>query len=376
MYNLKILVVVLLFAVTLLSAKEVETSFHLSTKTPYEKEAVLLEVNLTQVDHAKVMLFEFSLANSPDYEFHQIQLKEFKKYHNLQHHYLYLIYPKKSGEVLVKFNFTTFITDDDKVAYSISGDRDHVKGLEKEDVVVKLAPLKLAVKPLPMGVDLVGDFSLTHTLDKKETKAYDPVNLKVVLKGKGFLKPFELLKPTQAYRIFTQPPKLKTLHTKKGSYSSLEWEYALSAKESFVLPKVRLKAFNPQTKKVYALGFPSYAIKVHPVQEEALLDKVDAPKSAKGIDWNFWSRLFSYVVVFVAGFLMPRDLFQRKKVMAQSREDMLQEKIKEAKSHRALLKILLLEDASKFKDAIETLESVVYNGKKIPLSQIKDSLRR
>jgi len=366
----------LLFAVTSLSAKEVESVFHLSTQTPYEKEAVLLEVNLTQVDHAKVMLFEFSLAHSPDYAFHQIQLKKFKKYHDLRHHYTYLIYPKKSGEVLLKFNFTTFITDDDKVAYAISGDRDNVKGLQKRDVVVKLDPLKLEVKPLPVGVDLVGDFTLTHTLDKKETKAYDPINLKVVLKGKGFLESFELLKEHQSYRIFTQPPILKTLHTKNGSYASLEWEYAISAKESFVLPKVSLKAFNPQTKKVYTLGFPSYAIKVHQVKEEALLDKVDSPRSAKGVDWSFWSSLFSYVVVFVAGWLMPRDLLKRQKVLAQTPEDMLQEKIKGAKTHKELLKILLLEDSSKFKDAIETLESVVYNGKRIALSKIKDSLRR
>jgi len=169
MHNFKVVLFILFFIVNLLFAKDVATTFHLSNETPYEREAVVLEVNLTQLDQSKVMLFEFSLAKSSDYEFHQIELKKFKKYHDLRHHYIYLIYPKKSGEVFLKFKFTTFITDDDKVAYAISGDRDNVKGLQKKDVVVELAPLKLAVKPLPLGVDLVGDFSLTHTLDKKET---------------------------------------------------------------------------------------------------------------------------------------------------------------------------------------------------------------
>jgi len=376
MHNFKVVLFILFFIVNLLFAKDVATTFHLSNKTPYEREAVVLEVNLTQLDQSKVMLFEFSLAKSSDYEFHQIELKKFKKYHDLRHHYIYLIYPKKSGEVFLKFKFTTFITDDDKVAYAISGDRDNVKGLQKKDVVVELAPLKLAVKPLPLGVDLVGDFSLTHTLDKKETEAYDPINLKVKLKGKGFLNSFELLKESKSYRIFTQTPKLKTFHTKNSSSSSLEWEYAISAKESFTLPKVSLKAFNPKIKKVYALGFPSYAIKVKQVKEEELLDNVDSPRSSKGIDWSFWSWLFSYVVVFTAGFLMPRDLLKGKKVLAQSSEDVFQEKIKEASSHKALLKILLLEDAHEFKDAIEALESVVYNGEKISLSKIKSSIRR
>jgi len=373
MHNLKVVFLISFFIVNLLSAKDVATSFHLSNKTPYEKEAVVLEVNLTQVDQSKVMLFEFSLAKSSDYEFHQLELKKFDKHHNLRQQYVYLIYPKKSGEVLLKFKFTTFITDDDKVAYSISGDRDHVKGLEKEDVVVELEPLKLEVKPLPLGVTLVGDFSLTHSLDKKETEAYDPINLKVKLKGKGFLNSFELLKESKEYRIFTQTPKFKTFHSKNGSSSSLDWDYALSAKGSFSLPKVSLKAFNPKTKKVYELGFPSYAIKVNEVKEEALLDKVDSPRSSKGIDWSW---LFSYVVVFTAGFLMPRDLLKGKKVLAQSSEDILNVKIKEASSHKALLKILLLEDTHEFKDAIEALESVVYNGETISLSKIKNSIRR
>jgi len=73
---------------------------------------------------------------------------------------------------------------------------------------------------------------------------------------------------------------------------------------------------------------------------------------------------------------MPRDLLKGKKVLAQSSEDVFQEKIKEASSHKALLKILLLEDAHTFKDAIEALESVVYNGKKISLTKIKSSIRR
>jgi len=366
----------LFFIVNILSAKDIAYSFHLSNEKPYEKEAIFLEVNLTQVNKTKVMLFKFSLEKSEDYDFHQVRLKEYENYHDLRHEYTYLIYPKKSGEVFLKFKMIKSITDDDKVAYSISGDRDNVKSLQKKDVVVDLSPLHLEVKPLPKGIDLVGDFTLTHTLDKKETDAYDPVNLKVELKGHGFLKSFELLKKNEAYKIFGQSPKAKIFHSVNGSSSSLVWDYAISAKESFVLPKVSLKALNPHTEKVYDLGFSSYAVKVNQVGVDLLLDKTDFPARSKGIDWEFWSWLFSYVVVFVAGFLMPRDLLKGKRVLAQSSEDILNNKIKEASSHKALLKILLLEDAHKFQDSIEALESVVYNGKKISLTKIKSSIRR
>jgi len=122
------------------------------------------------------------------------------------------------------------------------------------------------------------------------------------------------------------------------------------------------------------LGFPSYAIKVKQVKEEELLDNVDSPRSSKGIDWSFWSWLFSYVVVFTAGFLMPRDLLKGKKVLAQSSEDVFQEKIKEASSHKALLQVLLLENDVKFSMPIKTLEEVVYNNGKKSLAEIKKML--
>ena len=366
----------LTFIVNFLYANDVAYSFHISNKTPYEKEAIFLDVNLTQQDTSKVMLFKFSLKNSEDYEFNQVAFKEHEKYHDLAHQYTYLIYPKTSGEVLVKFNMIKSLTDDDKVAYSISGDRDNVKGLQKKDVVVDLKPLVLNVKALPLGIDLVGDFSLMHTLDKEETEAYDPINLSVELKGRGFLSSFELIKENEAYRLFTQSPKVKTFHTENGSASSIKWDYAISAKENFTLPKVSLKAFNPNIEKTYDVGFSSYSIQVNKVDVASLLDEVDSPARAKGIDWDFWSWFFSYVVVFMAGCLMPRNFFKRKKVLTKSSKEVLELKIKEAKTHKVLLQILLLQNSHDFQDAIRDLESVVYNAKNISLAKIKSSLRK
>ncbi|HIP51996.1 MAG TPA: hypothetical protein EYG94_07920 [Campylobacterales bacterium] len=362
------------FITNFLWANNVAYSFAVSNNNPYEKEAIFLEVNLTQVNHEKVMLFKFSLEESADYDFHQVGFKEHEKYHDLRQEYVYLIYPKKSGEAFLKFKMIKSLTDDDKVAYSISGDRDNVKGLQKEDVVVELKPLLLEVKSIPSGVDLVGDFSLTHTLDKKETDAYDPINLSVELKGRGFLSSFELLKENEAYRLFTQSPKVKTFHTQGGTSSSLKWDYAISAKESFSLPTVSLKAFNPDTEEVYDLGFSSYNVKVNKVDEVSLLDEVDYPARAKGIDWDFWTWFFSYVVVFVAGVLIPRDLFKRKKMSEKNAEDILNEKIKLAKTHKGLLQILVVENNVKFTKAIEALEGVVYNAQKVSLSKIKEMI--
>jgi hypothetical protein len=345
--------------------------FNLSTRTPYVNEATFLELNLTQEDHSKVMMFKFSLKKSEAYTFYQVGFKEHEKYHDLRHEYKYLIYPKKSGSISLEFELIKSLTDDDKVAYAISGDRDNVKGLVKEDIVVNVKPLILAVQELPRGTDLVGDFYLKEKLDKKVTNAFDPVNLQITLKGKGSVDTFEILKKSEHYRRFKQAPKLKVFHTKEGTSTSIEWDYAISSSNNFVLPKVTLKAFNPKSKEVYELVVPSHEIKVNEVSKSSLLDKEDSPLPSKGIDWAFWKWFFSYVFVFLAGVLMPREWFKSKVVMEKRAEDILTEKISATKSHKELLQILLLENNVQFSKAISLLEGVVYNGGKESLSKIK-----
>ena len=374
MLKFKILFLFFLMLQTLYAQDDVAYSFHLSTTTPYRQEAVFLDVNISQLDHSKVMLFKFTLKESKDYSFYQIGLEERKKYHDLQHEYSYLIYPKKSGKIKIEFNMVKSLTDDDKVTYSISGDRDSVKRLEKEDIEVSLKPMFLDVKSLPKGVRLVGDFKLTHTLDKLKIEAFDPINLKVDLKGEGEVEPFELLKENKSYRLFHQAPKVKKFHTKNGTTTDVRWEYAISAKESFTLSTIELKAFNPKSKEQYTLKIPEYKIEVDKVEEESLLDSEDVPAISKSIDWDWWRWLFSYVFVFVAGFLMPRDLFKLNKLREKSAEELLSEQIRGAKSHKELLEILLAQNSSKYSKAIEDLELVLYRGQKISLSKILKEL--
>jgi hypothetical protein len=369
----KIFLIFFLF-LQLLHAKDIDYSFKLSNSTPYLREAVLLEVNLSQVNHDIVLLVNFTLKTSEDYEFHQISLDEEHEYHALKHHYIYLIYPKKSGEISLGFTLIKSLTDDEKVSYAMSGDRDNVKGLEKTEVAVPIKPLTLKVKPLPQPADLVGDFTLTHKLDKKRTKAFEPIYLNVKLKGTGLLNPFELYKKSSSFKRFSQAPKFSPFYTKTGEVSSLEWNYAFSLNKNFLLPKRTLKVFNPKTETFYELVVPEYNISVQAVNSEELLDKVDTPTSSKGIDWELWRWIGSYLLVFLAGVLMPRNLFKRRTLKTKSSQEILKERIREAKSHKELLKLLVVENSSSFSEAIKSLELVVYNGEKISLSKIKELL--
>ena len=367
-------IVIIIFLFSIGFANDISYNFHISNQAPYQNEAIVLDVNISQEDHSNVMLFKFNLKKSKAYTFHQVDFKENDQYHNLKHQYRYLIYPKKEGSVALEFEMIKSLTDDDKVAYAISGDRDNIKGLVKKDIAVAIEPLKLLVKPLPKGTALVGDFKLTYELDKSSTDAYDPVHLKVVLKGKGDIPKISLLPKSELYYLFTQAPKVKLLHHSNGTTANVEWDYAISAKESFVLPEVRLQGFNPKTEKSYELLVPSQSIEVKAVEVGSLVDKEDSPASSKGMDWSWIGWLFSYLAVFMAGVFMPRDLLKKPVNPKKSDDEILAEKIASVQTDKELLKLLLSLNDSKYREAVSLLEGVVYGSKKTSLGTIKRML--
>ena len=355
---------IFLLLVINLYAKDIEYSFHLSNKSPYIKEATILDVNLTQLDNSSVMFFKFSPKKSQDYIFKQIDFSEDEKYHALKQHYRYIIYPLKESRVDIEFDMIKSVTTDESVAYAISGDRDNIKTISTKDSRVDIAPILLNVKPLLKGTDLVGDFKLKYTIDKTKAKAYEPIYLHIELKGDGYLEPFEIIPQNKSYHIFKQKPKVTT--------DSIIWDYAISSKSDFVLPKVVLKAFNPKTKQSYILKIPSQKITVTKIEQNSIIDREDSPISSSDSNFSWLGWLLSYIVVFLSGFFMPRDIFKR--FWFKRDRDEFIDRVMATKKHKELLKILLLEDSKKYQKAIEMLEGAVYSNKKVDLDSIKEEV--
>jgi len=353
-----------LILITILSiltqAKDIDYNFSIDNQTIYQKEPIILDVNITQLNHSEVMLFKFSPQKSDSYKFTQIYFKEDDKYHSLKHEYKYRIYPLKDGNISISFDMIKSVTTDNSVAYAISGDRDNIKSLVKTDTKEDIVPLILNVKPTPKGTDLVGDFKLSYTIDKTTTKSYEPIYLHIELKGKGYLEPFEIIYKDKKYHIFSQKPKV--------TQNSIVWDYAISAKESFILPKVTLNCFNPKTKQSYKLTIPTKNIEVKNIDSSSLVDKENTPPPFRGIDWSWVGWLFSYIIVFLSGFFMPRDIFQKRFKRADKSFD---DKIASIKTHKELLKFLLSYNSSKYSKAIKLLERAIYNKESISLDKIK-----
>jgi len=343
------------FFATLLSANDIAMNMHLSKTKVYQGEAVVLDVNISQIDHTKVMLFRFSPKKSPKYQFYQVDFREDNRRGNLKHRYKYLIYPTSSGSVDIEFDTVQSITDEGKIAYAISGDRDNVKALKTQDIIHKVTPLRLEVAPIPKGVKFVGDYRLEYKIDQTTLNAFEPIHISISIKGSGLpLEAFDAIGESPNYKRFKQKPLVANHHLHNATQSSIEWRYALSAQKSFRLEAIELQAFDPKTQKSYTLTTPQTQFTIHQAKHEQLIDKVDYPPKAQPFDWGWLLLTFGYIGVFVAGFLTPRDILKRlqKEVTMPSK---LEFEIVQTQTPKELQALLLAQNDRRFDSLIKQI---------------------
>ena len=359
------------FLLLFLHAEDFNYTIATDKQDVYLKEPILLSVDLNQTNPDTILLFHFQVNPSKDYKIVQLQAKYDDTFHHLKHHNLYEIFPLRTGDINVTFTLVKRVTDIDKVRYFSSGDRDDFKKLETSDSLITLPSVHLHVKPLPTKVKLIGDFALDYSIDTHTPKAFSPISLKVTLKGKGYpplIK--DLIPKSPDYKTFMEKPLVKTISTPEGMINSVTYLFALSAKKSYTLPAITLKAFSPTTHKTYLLNIPQQHFKVQSIDKASLVDKVDSP-APRHSDWSWLTTLLKYLFVFFVGYFTAYALrWKRKKVQKYTHP--LIEKIKESDTEKMLLQVLMShEEGKRFTEVIEKLEASLYGDTKTPLKTLK-----
>lgn len=358
-----------------LQAEDFTYTFKVDQPAPYVKEPIILTLDLNQTNQDVVMLFSFDINPSESYTFQRLDIRKTDSHHNAKIHYVYLIYPLKSGDINITFDLIKKVTTDENVEYSVSGDRDNVKHLVTTDTHIDLPPLQLRVKPLPEGTVLIGDFALSYEIKKHQAKAYEPLPFQVSIKGKGYPPLLETLLPQEGnFTRFIEKPIVKSVATREGTQNSVTYPMALSHDQSFTLSPIVLKAFDPKRGKSYTLDIPSQQFDIEQVSTKRLVDTVDAPDVAKE-DWSWLSTLLGYIVAFFAGYITALS-WKWSKRKRQKENDPLIEKIRNCKDEKALLQVLIAANHTHFASSIEKLESFLYGNGKINFNKVKqDSLK-
>lgn len=366
----------LLLWVSLLFGEDFTYRFTVDKKTPYVKEAVVMTLDIEQPDSEKVLLFEFTPKPSESYVFHRLDTKEVDAYSGAKIHYLYLIYPLRSGKLEITFDLIKKETTKENLAYSISGDRDNVKGLSTIDTPVELPPLILQVKPLPEGTQLVGDFTLTYQVKKTEAEKYEPLPVSVNIKGMGYpplLK--QVFQVSKEVTEFFETPAVRSIKSQEGFINDVTYAMAFSSGENFTLDAVNVQAFDPLKKRAYTLNIPSQDFHVKQTELKGLVDETDAPKPlSEQNDFSWIGTFLTSLAAFVAGFLSANILKWQRKVNRAEPFSELADKVQETPNAKALLQLLLAADPKKYRVHIVALEKVLYSSSKRDLKKIKKEI--
>jgi hypothetical protein len=361
----------ILFISSFLYAEDFSYNITANKHNVYEKEPILLTVDFNQTNPNTILLFRFQVNPDARYKVIQLQAKHDDAFHHVKHHHLYELFPLETGDINITFSLVKRVTDEAKVRYFSSGDRDDFKKLETTDALITLPSVQLHVKALPKDVKLIGDFKLDYSIDKHTLDAFTPVSWKIHIKGEGYPPLIDNIIPLSSqYKSFTEKPLVKKIPTSKGIINDVTYLFALSAKKSYTLPSIKIKAFSPSTHQPYFLEIPTQHFDVKDVSASSLVDKTDSPAPRK-LDWEWTLTLLRYLLVFSAGYFTALALrWRRKEVHKQTHP--LVEKIEEAKTEKILLQVLMShEEGKSFTEVIEKLEASLYSETKTPLKTLK-----
>lgn len=357
-------------SLVLLFAEEFSYDIHVDTQDVYLKEGILLTVDFKQTDPKNVLLFQFAVNKSKTYLIYPLYAQHDDTLHATVLHNTFRVYPLQTGDINITFSFTKRVTNDDKVAYFASGDRDDFKKLETKDIPIPLTPLTLHVKALPEEVKLVGDFHLKCDIDTFEAEAFTPIPMRVTIEGVGYPPTLNMLyKTDKNYTLFAQEPEVKKIVTKEDINYTVSYIMALSASKDFTLPKVTLPAFNPKTKHSYILTIPPKHFHIKAISPTSLIDMKNIPPKLKN-DWSWIQKLFMYPIVFFAGYLTALTKRYPKKKKHKEYHSFV-EKIQNAQTAKALLQLLMAQENKHFELCIEQLEASLYGNTFLDLKKIK-----
>lgn len=325
-------------------------------------EAVNINFTTRQKIHNEVIFFDLTPQKSDDYEIVNINEKRHEfNYHDAKKDFEFLLLPKKSGKIVVKFDFQIRRASDDAVKQAYVGSRDNVKSIPTIKVHIDTPTIVLNVQKLHKNTQAVGDFNINMSLDTTKSDSYDAVNVVYTLQGKGFLyADFEPLQDIKGVSIFKGIKEIPLRVTKDGYVYQKEWSYALVSDNDIIIPTVTLNTYSYRAKRYIKKGTPSKTITVTKLNIDNLVDDTEAPNSE--LSFKKYIEFFYNFLIFIAGFIVAKLLVYLPKKVKQNEECCAL--IIEAKDAKNILKYSLkYVNRVEISKEIEELEELIYKGK-------------
>lgn len=142
---------------------------------------------------------------------------------------------------------------------------------ETVDYLAKSNTIKINVLPLPderkpeSFSGAVGDFKLTTSLDKEQTKTNEPVSLKIDINGSGNIKLLDIPEIKLPPGVEKYDPKVSEQINRSGRISgrkTIEYLIVPRTPGEKEISEIKFSYFNPSKKSYVTLSSPSYTVRV------------------------------------------------------------------------------------------------------------------
>ncbi|BCD68896.1 hypothetical protein [Nitratiruptor sp. YY09-18] len=315
-------------------------TLHVSTTTPSIKEPVIIEFAYEDREFQKITWVKFKPLASPAYETHFLK-KDSKEG---VYRFYYLLFPLKPGEVQVRYSLRVKKASVEEIHKDILGTGyEQTNPIEGKVYDIAINPTLLHVKDVK--ANLFGKFIIERSIDPKAVKAYEPVYVNFIIKGKGYPPKFAKLVDIEGVKILTDKPQEKIVYKLDGAHVNYRYSYAIIANHPFTINSLHLKGYD--YKSFYTINLPTQKIVVTPPKN--LVDKETYPKPIE----PFYKKVVAalgYIAIFIAGFLSAW-------IIMRYFRDSQKEEIKNAKDAKELLAILVVKYPECFEDEKRALQS-------------------
>jgi len=142
--------------------------------------------------------------------------------------------------------------------------------------------LKIEVLPLDEESDLIGDFTVDTSIDKKIVKRNKPANLTLKIEGKGSLEGFEFPKyEIDGVTVYSDEAKIETKIVDGDIYSIYTKSFAFISDNDFTIPRREISCYTPQIKEKKNLEVIGFDIEVEGSKQVALPAQITSSPSTK-----------------------------------------------------------------------------------------------
>jgi hypothetical protein len=232
--------------------------------------------------------------------------------------------------------------------------------------------MALEILPLPNGVDIQGDFKIEGQIDKSSTKANEPINLTITIKGIGNINDIDEIKlPLEEQIVYSSKPTIKSDITNNKYGGTFTQKLSIIADKDYTIAPISFRYFDKKTKKIKTIKTKSFDIKVKINKTTKPTIEVSNKQNTKTIQLppkiiykqenSYIKYIFLVVGLFIGG-LISFIILKTKKQNTKPKPIQIQ--IKKAKSNKALYSVLLpYSYDQRVVNIIKQLEENIYNGK-------------